>query len=260
MRRGFFGKHSEETKRKISEARKGQIPWNKGKYLSEEIRKKMSEAKKGKMPKNIKILTNWTKKFEGKTYEEIYGKEKAEKIKEKVSKNNAKIWLGKKRPEIGNKISERLKGKPKSEKHKFNLSRAKLGKPTNKRMGLGWRKYDLPLLRETDWAYIAGILDGEGSIFLEEKENKWGKRNQLVHLSIANTDLDMLEWIKNKLNTGAIHILKPTSLTKKQCYKWQTGSHKVVCAILIKMLPYLKIKRDKAIKIISFVQNKEIKT
>ena len=32
----FFGKHhSEESRKKISEAKKGRIPWNKGKHLSE---------------------------------------------------------------------------------------------------------------------------------------------------------------------------------------------------------------------------------
>ena len=38
---------SEETKKKLSEAKKGNIPWNKGKQLSEETKKKLSEAKKG---------------------------------------------------------------------------------------------------------------------------------------------------------------------------------------------------------------------
>ena len=49
---GMFGKHhSEESKKKISEARKGAIPWNKGKHPkgkphSEETKRKMSEARK----------------------------------------------------------------------------------------------------------------------------------------------------------------------------------------------------------------------
>lgn len=39
--------HSEETKRKLSEARKGRVSPNKGKHLSEEQKRKMSETKKG---------------------------------------------------------------------------------------------------------------------------------------------------------------------------------------------------------------------
>jgi len=47
---------------------------------------------------------------------------------------------------------------------------------------------------------------------------------------------------------------------RKQVYVWQNEAHKVVYSILIKMLPYLKIKRDRAIEAISFIENKEIKS
>ena len=40
--------HSEESRKKMSEARKGKPSWMNGKHHSEESRKKMSEAKKGK--------------------------------------------------------------------------------------------------------------------------------------------------------------------------------------------------------------------
>ena len=42
-------KVSEETKRKISELKKGQIPWNKGIPLSEETKKKIGNVNKGKI-------------------------------------------------------------------------------------------------------------------------------------------------------------------------------------------------------------------
>ena len=40
--------HSEESKNKMREAKKGQTPWNKGKHLSGETKNKLREAKKGK--------------------------------------------------------------------------------------------------------------------------------------------------------------------------------------------------------------------
>ena len=39
---------SEETKKKMSDAKKGNIPWNKGKHHTEETKKKLSESNKGK--------------------------------------------------------------------------------------------------------------------------------------------------------------------------------------------------------------------
>jgi group I intron endonuclease len=85
-------KHTEEAKQKIKEKRKSQIfseetrkkisDLHKGKIVNEETRKKISEANKGRAPIN-----------KGKTYEEIYGKEKAEelKLKRKINGYNSKI-------------------------------------------------------------------------------------------------------------------------------------------------------------------------
>ena len=44
----FTFKHTDEARRKMSEARKGKTPVNKGKKMSDEARRKMSEARKGR--------------------------------------------------------------------------------------------------------------------------------------------------------------------------------------------------------------------
>lgn len=45
--------HSEETRKKISEAEKGERNYNFGKHLSEDTRRKISEAEKGKLVSEI---------------------------------------------------------------------------------------------------------------------------------------------------------------------------------------------------------------
>ena len=87
-------KHSEETKRKISEAGKGRVAWNKGKKLSKEHKRKMSEAHKGN-------LGYWTGKKLSKEH-----KQKMSKALEGKSPWNKGKKLGPRSGETKRKISE----------------------------------------------------------------------------------------------------------------------------------------------------------
>ena len=67
----MFGKPSpnkgktftEETKRKLSESHEGQVPWNKDKKLTEEHKRKLSEAAKGRVsPMKGKTISDESKK------------------------------------------------------------------------------------------------------------------------------------------------------------------------------------------------------
>ena len=82
---GVLGfKHSEETKKKISESKKGKNHLMFGKHHSEESIKKMSKAKKGKK------LSEETKKKLSKANKEknnpMFGKHHSEESMEKISK------------------------------------------------------------------------------------------------------------------------------------------------------------------------------
>lgn len=65
---------SKEHRKKISDANKEKIPWNKNMKMSEEHKRILSEAHLG--------IGN---KIKGKSYEEVYGIERAKEIKEKLS-------------------------------------------------------------------------------------------------------------------------------------------------------------------------------
>lgn len=114
---GTLGVHpSDETRRKLSEAHKGQIPWIKGKHLSIETRKKLSEANKGKH------LSSETRR---KMSESLKGKKpSAECIRKSIESHKGKH----RSVETRKKISEANKGKssPWKGKHLSTETRQKL--------------------------------------------------------------------------------------------------------------------------------------
>jgi group I intron endonuclease len=121
---GFKGcRHSEETRRKMSEVHSGENnPWY-GKYHSEETRRKLSEAMSGE-----------NNPWYGKTGEkhQRYGTHHSEETRRKLSEamsgeNNP--WYGKHHSEeTRRKVSEAKKGKHHSEETKRKMSEAQSGK------------------------------------------------------------------------------------------------------------------------------------
>ena len=106
---------TEKTRKKMSEARKGKTPWNKGKanVYSEETRKKMSESKKGKTH-SLETRKKMSEAMKGKKPYEMtektrkkmsennkgennpmYGKKHSEETRKKMSENNSRYWRGK---------------------------------------------------------------------------------------------------------------------------------------------------------------------
>jgi hypothetical protein len=115
---------SDETKRKISISEKGRIlsvdtKMKMMKPKSEEHKKHISEAKKG-----IKLSERAIDKMrKGKTYEELYGKDKADKIKKKISITG----VGRKYPkEVYPNMG--FRNKHHSEEHNINIGLASKGK------------------------------------------------------------------------------------------------------------------------------------
>jgi len=58
-------------------------------------------------------------------------------------------------------------------------------------------------MKDTEKAYIAGIIDGEGSITLVKQHKN---RNPSPMVSVASTDLELLIWLKKTINGANIYI------------------------------------------------------
>ena len=110
-------------------------------------------------------------------------------------------------------------------------------------------------LSEISWQYIAGFLDGEGSIIVGTTKGNNGD-NRGVRIVFVNTNLKVLNYIDNFLKSKGISGViaeKPqwrikNGLHRKRCWHWRIGRRREVISLLTNLLPYLIIKRSKAIE------------
>jgi hypothetical protein len=87
-------------------------------------------------------------------------------------------------------------------------------------------------------AYIAGIVDGEGTITLTRKH-----RNNIhsPEITVANTDLRLLEWLKERL--GGLIKKKVRKLPQhSQAYTWIITNNRAI-GVMNEIQEFLIIKR-----------------
>ena len=104
-------------------------------------------------------------------------------------------------------------------------------------------------MTETELGYIAGIIDGEGTIYISRRIPKDNHHRTVIHRAfviIVNTNLELLSWITAKIGQGSIskHNGSP-ALQTKPCFKY------VICGpaaakLLSDILPMLIVKRKRA--------------
>lgn len=99
-----------------------------------------------------------------------------------------------------------------------------------------------------DWSYLAGFIDGEGSIVIYTKPRK------RVIINIPNTHLESINEIKRFLKVGNVHTYKRGKDHWKPYSLYHISSHKEVKEILTNLLPYLIIKKQKALQAIKMIE------
>ena len=125
---------------------------------------------------------------------------------------------------------------------------------------------------EADIAYIAGLFDGEGSIYFakrpEKKKKHTGKGyrtsiSQRISMEITMTDESVVRWVHEVLGCGTV-VRKPRKGLRKDGtkylmqYKWRCTFRDAyyVCCLLF---PYAHTKLEKIQQIIEHYSTQKLK-
>jgi len=100
-----------------------------------------------------------------------------------------------------------------------------------------------------NWDYLAGFLDGEGSIIIKPPR---------VRLYISNTNKKILDEIRDFVRCGTVYEINMKNKSKKwnKQYGWAICFHKDVLRILKNLKGRLVVKRELCESAISYIENK----
>lgn len=99
------------------------------------------------------------------------------------------------------------------------------------------------MILQTDLAYLAGLVDGEGTVSCSTTINKKGLQVLHKQLSIFNTNLVLISWITSRFG-GVVHSRQRSTKWKEEHQvKWSATEASVILELV---LPYLVIKKEQA--------------
>lgn len=90
-------------------------------------------------------------------------------------------------------------------------------------------------------AYIAGIVDGEGSIQI---------RQNSFRVAIFNTNPDIIEWMSG---FGGNATEAHSVAGRRPVYRWSIGSRQAVETLLRQIEPYMIIKKERACTVLAMI-------
>ena len=110
-----------------------------------------------------------------------------------------------------------------------------------------------------DAAYVAGLFDGEGSVYFkrlkQKKNNRPGKpvhNVMVIRMEIAMTDKETIKWCHELFGCGAFNERKVKPGYKRQ-WRWRV-SHRDALYVAKIIWPYSQVKLHKIEQIIDYYE------
>ena len=108
------------------------------------------------------------------------------------------------------------------------------------------------------WAYIAGMMDGDGSFSLIKKK-EYNKPDYapmyFPSIQLVNANEGLIDMFKGKFSGRKNVRLYPGNITKKPSYGWKIEKRKSCIPFLESVAPYLVIKKERAEFLLKFSIN-----
>ena len=104
----------------------------------------------------------------------------------------------------------------------------------------------VPTLTEIDAAYIAGLIDGEGTITLTRKHKN---ENRQLAVSISNTDRPLLEYVRQTTGVGKITSKRTSQPHHTPSFTYSVYNRQAL-TLLEQIQPYLRTYKTKRSKLI----------
>ena len=98
-------------------------------------------------------------------------------------------------------------------------------------------------MTDIEKAYLAGIIDGEGTITLTRKHKNQTPSPQI---SVSNTNLELLEYVQRVTGCGHIRAKSRSKPHHRQSWHWQTHTVSHNLRILEEIRPFLLVKKQQA--------------
>lgn len=118
-----------------------------------------------------------------------------------------------------------------------------------------FREPSVRVMGKDDWAYLAGIIDGEGSLSIRTANGD----KVYPRIKITQVDELFLRQLYDKWGVGTFREYSGESnqLSSRQSYIWRISSKAEVRWILDGCLPYLRLKRERALECLEHIDPKE---
>jgi hypothetical protein len=134
--------------------------------------------------------------------------------------------------------------------NKYDMSESNIRHILSKnKIPLRSRLVEVNMLSETEKAYLAGLVDGEGWIGVElkmpEHTNGCRRASFMVTVRVVNTKRKCLDWIENKTGVGTVHPSRKKIKGQRLVYEYRACTLQAA-AILKQIAPYLIIKQEQA--------------